>query len=513
MMRTPASEGSGKCPAPDPATVRSIIAGISLAMFLSVLEQTIVGPALPTIGARLGDINALSWVSGAYLLSATVATPLFGKLSDIYGRRCILLTGISIFIVGSVACALAPKMWVLVAARAVQGIGGGSILPISHAIIGDMVPPKERARYQSRLAVIFMGASISGPLIGGMLTDHLHWSLIFWINLPIGVLALVISYQALARIPRNERQHALDWLGAGLMVSATLALMLAMTWAGVRYPWTSWPIAALIGGSALLWFLFAWRIMTAAEPFVPLTVLSNCTGTLIAAFFSIGALSGLSFFMPLYLQLSLRTSALLSGIVLIAGMGGVVLGTLVGATALARCRHYKRIPVAGLVVAIAALTVLAADPDPSLTAVGILLLLIGAGIGQMYPITTILVQIAMARHQVGIATGTLNFFRLLGGTIIVAALGAIVLADGTCGLTSSGAIGHGPTATGALACAGGPVSDLNSVFAWVFIAVAGCLTAAVAALLMVEERPLAEAESPDPDEPWDDRCAVAPSPP
>jgi MFS family permease len=490
------SEEAGRRATPDPAAVRSIIAGIMLAMFLSALEQTIVAPALPTIGARLGDIDALSWVAGAYLLGATAATPLFGKLSDIYGRRSILLTGVGIFIAGSVACALAPKMWALIAARAVQGIGGGGILPISQAIIADLVSPKERARYQSQAAVMFLGASVAGPLIGGVLTDHLHWSLIFWINLPMGALALVMSYRVLTRLPRNERPHALDWLGAGLMVAAALALMLAMTWGGVRYPWTSWPIATLIGGSALLWLLFAWRIVTAAEPFVPLMVLSDrtVTGTVVAAFFSIGAISGLSFFMPLYLELSLRTTALSSGIALIALMGGTTLGALAASTALARYRRYKRFPVAGLGIAIAALAVLAANLHPPFAAIVLLLMLTGSGIGPMYPVTTILIQNAVLRHQIGIATGTLNFFRLLGGTIVVAGFGAIVLASDIGGLASLGALSHSPVTPGALPPPGGAAS----VFAWVFAAAAGCLTASLAALLMVEERPLRGPDSTGP---------------
>src|SRR5580700_9963197 len=248
----------------EPAAVRSIIAGIMLAMFLSALEQTIIAPALPTIGVRLGDIENLSWVVGAYLLSATAVTPLFGKLSDIYGRRSILLIAVTVFIVGSIACALAPSLWALIAARALQGIGGGAILPISQAIIADLVSPRERPRYQTQSAVMFMIASVVGPLLGGFLTDHLHWSLIFWINVPLGALALVMTYRALTRLPRNERPHKLDWAGAALMVAAALALMLAMTWGGTRYPWASWPILALIAGSAALWGLFAWRIATAA---------------------------------------------------------------------------------------------------------------------------------------------------------------------------------------------------------------------------------------------------------
>jgi MFS family permease len=339
------------------------------------------------------------------------------------------------------------------------------------------VSPRERARYQAQSAAIFMGASVAGPLVGGVLTDRLHWSLIFWINVPMGALALVMCYRALARLPRHERPHRLDWPGAALMVAAALALMLAMTWGGVRYPWTSWPIAALIGGSALLWLLFARRIVTAAEPFVPLMVLNDrsVTATVIAGFFSIGAITGLSFYMPLYLELSLRTTALTSGLALIAFMGGITLGAMAAGTALARFRHYKRIPLAGLLVAITALAVLAADFHPPFAAVVILLMLTGGGIGPMYPVTTVLIQNAVVRHQVGVATGTLNFFRLLGGTIVVAGFGAIVLAGGAGGLAPP---------------PGGAAANFSAIFAWVFAAAAGCLTAALAALLMVEEDPL-----------------------
>jgi MFS family permease len=491
----------GRAP-PDPA-VRAIIAGIMLAMFLSALEQTIVAPALPSIGASLGDADQLSWVAGAYLLAATTATPLFGKLSDIYGRRTILLTGVSIFIAGSVACALAPRMAALVGARALQGIGGGSILPISQAIIADLVSPRERARYQAQSAVIFMTASVAGPLVGGVLTDNLHWSLIFWINLPMGALALVMSYRALQRLPRNDRPHALDWMGAGLMVAAALTLMLAMTWGGVRYPWASWPIAALICGSALLWLTFAWRIATANEPFVPPMVLSERTvaGTVIAGFFSIGTIIGLSFFMPLYLELSLRTTALTSGIALIAFMGGITLGSLAAGQTMARYRHYKRIPVAGLFLAIAALAVLAANLHPSFTAVVVLLMLAGGGIGPMYPVTTVLIQNAVPRHQIGIATGTLNFFRLLGGAIVVAGFGAVVLgsrAGGQApGRLASEKLSQVLSQADVLsqAAPGGSAVDFAAAFAWVFAAACGCLVVALAALLAVEERPLRGPES------------------
>jgi MFS family permease len=249
----------------------------------------------------------------------------------------------------------------------------------------------------------------------------------------------------------------------------------------------SWPIAALIAGSAMLWLVFAWRIATAAEPFVPAMVLSDRTiaGTVIAGFFSIGAITGLSIFMPLFLEVSMQTTALMSGIALIAFMAGATLGAFAAGRALSWYRHYKRIPVCGLFVAIAALAALAANLHPPFAAVAVLLMLAGGGIGPMYPITTVLIQNAVLPPQIGVATGTLNFFRLLGGTIVVAGFGAIVLAGDVGGWASPGPPPHGVSPP-----PGRTASDFSAVFAWVFTAACGCLLAALAALMMVEEKPL-----------------------
>jgi EmrB/QacA subfamily drug resistance transporter len=483
----PAPGGEHAAPAPlPPAAITKIIVGIMLAMFLSALEQTIVAPALPTIGVHLGDIESLSWVVTAYLLSATAVTPLFGKLSDIYGRRTILLICIAIFIVGSVACALAPTMWALIAARALQGLGGGGILPIAQTIIADLVSPRERPRYQSYSAVMFMFASVIGPLLGGVLTDRVDWSLIFWINLPMGAAALFITYRALHKLPRYERPHRLDVTGAALMVTAAIILMLAMTWGGTRYPWMSWQIAAMLVASAVAWVLFVLRLAHADEPLIPLTVLREPVVSRIVAvaFFSIGAIIGLSIYVPLYLELVLGASPSVSGLALISFTAGTVIGAFAAGRSLGRDRHYKRLPMAGLAAAIASLAVLAAVPSGlSLAAVSVLLFLCGGGIGTMYPVTTVLIQNAVLPHQLGIVTGTLNFFRQLGGTIIVAGLGAIVLGQ----VDTSG----GLATIDALVKSGvRPGTEFSLVFSWVFIAAAVCLVVALACLAGIEERPL-----------------------
>jgi len=465
----------------DHATIRAIVAGIMLAMFLSALEQTIVAPALPAIGKSLGDIDNLSWIITAYLLALTATTPLFGKLSDIYGRRAVLLLAIGIFILGSVACALAPSIWVLVIARGLQGIGGGGLLPIAQTIIADLLSPRERPVVQGRTSIMFMSASILGPVLGGLLTDHLHWSFIFWINVPLGGVALVMTERALRRLPRNDRPHRLDVIGATLMVGAALALMLALSLGGSHYPWASWPMVGLLAASAALWVLFALRLLTAREPFIPLVILhGRVTSTItVAAFFSIGTVIGVTIYMPLYCQAVLGVSASLSGLALIAYMGGATLGSLVSTRYIVRIKRYMRVPLGGLVVGMAALGVLAVEPAAhGFTEVVVLLLVLGLGLGPMYPVSTIVMQNAVKPHQLGTATGALNFFRTLGGAIVVAVFGAIVL----------GGVAEGSTMTLDKLAAGN--GDLGSAFHWVFIAAAICLGISFVCLLAVEERPL-----------------------
>jgi EmrB/QacA subfamily drug resistance transporter len=466
----------------DHAAIRTIIAGIMLAMFLSALEQTIVAPALPAIGKSLADVDDLSWVVTAYLLAATAATPLFGKLTDIHGRRTIMLVAIGIFIAGSLVCALAPSMWILIIGRGLQGIGGGGLIPIAQTIIADLLSPRERPMAQSYTSVVFMSASILGPVIGGLLTDHLHWSFIFWINLPLGAAALLMTSRALRRLPRHDRPHRLDIPGVTFMVAAAVALLLALDWGGTHYRWLSWQIVALFAGSAVLWTLFAARLLTAREPFIPIAILHGRVTSAItcAGFFSIGTIMGITIFTPLYCQLVLGVSASISGLALIAFMGGATLGSLLTGRLLARLTHYMRVPIIGLVVAIATLGFLAAEAAGlSLGVFTLLLGVLGIAIGPMYPTTTILMQNAVKLHQLGTATGALNFFRLLGGAIIVAAFGAIVL--GSAG-------GHAGIVTLEKLTAGH--ADFAPGFRLVFIAAGIFLAIALACVLAVEERPL-----------------------
>jgi EmrB/QacA subfamily drug resistance transporter len=467
------------------AAALSIVVGIMLAMFLSALEQTIVAPALPTIGRGFQNVEDLSWVVTAYLLSATAATPLFGKLSDIHGRRMMMMTSIGVFVVGSVACALAPTLGALILARALQGFGGGGILPLAQTVIADLLTPRERPLVMAYTSAMFLAACILGPVLGGILTDHLHWSLIFWINLPLGAAALIMTDRALRRLPRNERPHRLDLVGAALMVGAAIALLLALNWGGSRFPWASPQLLALIGSSMVLWIAFALRIIRAPEPFIPLTMLKEpvVLGIVVAGFFSIGTIIGLSIFIPIDVELVLGYSPSAAGLVLIAFMSGATLGSMAAGRLMVRIEHYKRVPIIGIPIAVAALLTLAAFPsDLSLGTVAVLLALTGAGIGPMYPATTVIIQNAVRPHQFGIATGSLNFFRTLGGAIIVAIFATIVLGGfdaAETGLTLDKLVRTASSGT-----------EFAAPFRFVFIAAAIFLAAALLAIAAIEERPL-----------------------
>ena len=259
----------------DDAALRRLVIGVLIVMVLGALDQAIVATAMPTIGESLGGFDLLAWTVSAYMLASTVSTPLYGKLADIHGRRPVLLVSMTIFTLGSVLCALAPSMELLIAARTVQGLGGGGVMAIPLTIIADVVPPRERGRFQAYFAIGFSAAMISGPLLGGFFAAQLHWSLIFWINPPILAVAFAIMRQSLWRMPANHRPHRLDVAGAALMTVAAVCLLLALDWGGSRYGWTSSTVLALGAVSALFWGGFAWRNARSPEPLLPFDVLRD----------------------------------------------------------------------------------------------------------------------------------------------------------------------------------------------------------------------------------------------
>jgi len=475
-------------PAPPPAISerekRMIIGGVLLTMLLAALEQAIVAPAMTTIAAALGRAEYLPWVVTAYLLAAIAMAPLYGKLSDIYGRRRVIFAGVTIFMIGSLICAVAPNMFVLIGGRAVQGLGGGGLLALTQIVIGDLVPPAERARYASWTSGTWAIACIAGPILGGIFAEHLHWSLIFWINIPLGLFALAITSAPLRKLPMVKRSHSLDWTGAALLVCATTALLLALNWGGHTYPWLSWELLAILAVSMALWIAFGWRLLCAEEPFISLQILSNRI-VLTAAFANLmlqGVLLGLSVFVPVYIQMQLGLSATQSSL----GLLGMLMGTFVGSTlsgwVIPKMTHYRTIALFGCLVGATALFVLAAQVDGASFGLALgLLICAGFGVGTGFPVGTVAVQNAVDHAHLGVATGVLTFMRSLGAALGVALLGAVAASYG---------LKIGETE---VAAQGGAL--LAKPFAAVFMWCGVIMIIGLAGFLLMPEKPLRQTHS------------------
>ncbi|MGA8172927.1 MAG: MDR family MFS transporter [Methylocystis sp.] len=449
-----------------------VMAGLCLAMLLSALDQTIVVTALPTIGVELGDLKASPWIVTAYLVAATVVTPLYGKLADIHGGRIMLMIGIAVFILGSVACALAPNMVALAGARALQGMGGGGLISLAQTIIADLVSPRERGRYQTYFAAVFVTSSVAGPLLGGLFAHYLHWSLIFWINLPLGLLAFFFANTALKRLPTRRHPHKIDYLGAGLLALASGLLALALGARGASLGSILGPLAL----SGLFWALFVWRLRTAEEPFIPLSVLGNAVArnAALSGAFGLGAFIGLSVVMPIYFEGRLGFSSDGSGAAMIPMMVGTVVGATLSGRLMGRLIHYKTPAVIGLALSAAAALVLAWRLDElSLGSLIAWMTLASVGIGTMLPISTVCVQNSVELRNLGSATAVMQFTRQIGCALIAALFGALVLG------------GSASRTTGARA-----IEGLGASFHLVFIVAAACVGASLLFLVRMEEKPL-----------------------
>src|SRR5829696_10983 len=344
--------------------IHRVFYGLMLGGFLSAVNQTIVATALPTIGRYFNDFENLSWVIIAYLLSSTVVAPLYGKLSDIHGRRAMMLVAIGLFIAGSAVSAAAPSMAWLIVGRTLQGIGGGGIVPMVQTTVADMITPRERGHYQAYMGTAWVAAGVLGPALGGIIADQLHWSLIFWLNVPLGLVAAVLCSNAMKRLPRHGRTHQLDLLGAALVVAASTLLLLALTMGGTRISWLSPTLLGLVGGSLLLTVVFAWWVKQAPEPFLPLDVLANPVmrlGTTATAC-ALGVMTGLMIYMPLYYQLVHKLTATQSGLALVPVVVLTTPGSMMSGRAMMYLRHYKVSAYAGMAITVAAVAALVMWP-------------------------------------------------------------------------------------------------------------------------------------------------------
>ncbi|MDB5508989.1 MAG: arabinose efflux permease family protein [Hyphomicrobiales bacterium] len=407
-----------------------IVFGVLLPLFLGSVSQTIVASALPTIGLALGGSNDLSWIITAYLLTSTAATPLFGKFSDIFGRRVSMQLALWVFIGGSVACALAPNIPMLVLARGIQGIAAGGLTSVPMTVLGDLAPPKERVRYYTYFSLTHITAGALGPVLGGFFAQYLHWSAIFWFGVPLGLLGVAITQRLLKKLPSNHRYHKLDFAGAALIVAASTSFMFMLNAGGRIYPWNSAQIFALAGLSFVLWAAFIWRLRTAAEPLIPLDIIGNrvVRMAILCNSFGWGAMIGLNIYLPIWLQTVSRMSPAQSGLALMVVMFAVNLGALGGAQVTARVTHYKRLPMIALALSMSASLWLAwHSGGMGFVELQIVLAILGLSFGPVAPTTTVCLQNAVPLHQMGTAVGSMAFGRGLFTTILVAAFGVIVL--------------------------------------------------------------------------------------
>ena len=415
-------------PALSTSQMRWLMGGLMVGLFLSSVEQSVVGTALPTIAGELGSANQIAWVVSAYLLTSTIVTPLYGKMSDLFGRRIVYQTSITVFLIGSVLCALAPSMLLLVAARAVQGIGGGGLMSLAFVIVGDVVSPRQRGRWIGLFTAIFTASAVTGPLIGGLLVDGPGWRWVFWSVLPIGLVALFVTHRGLD-LPFATRPAVIDWLGIALLIIGSTALILIPVWGGDTYAWTSMPmlVTAAIALSATVAFVFHER--RAAEPVVPMHLFGDRTTSVIflIGFLLMASLVAVMTFLPFHLQVATGASATRSGLMLTPQSVGISLIATVVGWLVSKTGRYKWALILGPLVAAASVVWLTGlSPETDFISLAPVLFALGAGLGLIFPNLTLTVQNAAAFEDLGIATSASNFFRSMGGAFGAAAGGAIL---------------------------------------------------------------------------------------
>ncbi len=423
--------------APTPGTAqfserekRVIFSGLMLGMLLAALDQTIVATALPAMARDLQSVDHLSWIVSIYLLTSTAVTPIYGKLSDLYGRKLMLQVAVGLFVAASLLCALATNMTALIAFRALQGLGGGGLMAMAHATIADVVAPRERGRYQGYFSSVFAAASVAGPALGGFFAEHLSWRWVFWINLPIGICAIVICNAALRRLPVRGVRHRIDYLGALLLMAAIGLLLLVATWGGTEYDWDSSVILGLCASAAIVLAAFLLQETLARAPILPLRLFRDA---IFSAASMVTVLAGMSMFagmiyLPLYMQIVRSASADEAGVLVIPLMvaisgGAFATGRLVSVTG-----RYKMFPLIGL--ATSALAYIALSQTGAETA-GIVLIgltiILGLSTGMVLAPMTVAVQNTVDIADLGAATASVNFFRSMGGSFGVALVGAVLL--------------------------------------------------------------------------------------
>ncbi len=407
--------------------VMLLFVGLMLSMLVASLNQTVLSTALPTIVGELHGVNDMLWVITAFILASTITMPIYGKLGDLMGRKPLLIAAIILFMIGSVVGGLSGDMGTLISARVIQGLGGGGLLILSQAVIADVVPPRERGKYMGMMGGVFAIASVAGPLLGGWFTEGPGWRWVFWINIPLGLLALAGAVLFL-KVPKHAGKPKLDLVGMVLLAAATTCLVLFATWGGSKYDWTDPIILGLIAGAAISAAAFVFTESRTAEPIMPLHLfkdrnfnLATVAGLLIGV-----AMYGAIGYLPTYLQMAFSVNATESGLLMIPMMGALLVASVISGQLVSRTGRYKWMPIAGGVLVAASLVLLSTlNPDSPLWEICAYLAVMGLGLGLSMQMMVLIVQNSFPLREVGTATASNNFFRQIGATLGSAVVGSL----------------------------------------------------------------------------------------